>query len=285
MQPNRQDENFLPAEGGEKIKNHCFLMKGGIFMGIPSILAILFAMAFSVIFPIGIMLYFRKMGGKWKTFLIGAATFIVFAMILESILHNLIFLTPLWTILQGNIWLYGLYGGLAAGVFEETGRFLAFKLILKNEREPVAALSYGIGHGGAEAILLVGVTMVNNLVLAAMASAGATADPTVLELAEQLTSTPAGMFLWAAFERVGAIIVHVSLSVLVFAAVRVPGKKWLFPTAIGIHAAADFIAVVSNANLPVAATEFIVLIFALIVAVFARMVYRTLPAAAQENEE
>ena len=252
-------------------------------MGISSILAILFTLAFSIVFPIGLMLYFRKKGGNWRTFFIGAAAFIVFAMILESILHNLLFLTPLWPILQGNIWLYGLYGGLAAGIFEETGRFLAFKLFLKKEREPITALSYGIGHGGVEAILIVGVTMVNNLVLAVMASAGATTDPAVLELAEQLTTTPAGVFLWAAFERFGAIILHLSLSVLVFAAVRVPGKTWLFPAAILIHAVADFIVVVSNANLPVAATEIIVLVFAVIVALFARMVYRTLPAAAEEN--
>ena len=229
------------------------------------------------------MLYFRKRGGKWTAFLAGAVTFILFALILESVLHNLLFLTPVWAVLQGNIWLYGLYGGLAAGVFEETGRLLAFKLLLKNEREPITALSYGIGHGGAEAILLVGLTMVNNLVLAAAVSAGGTTDPAVLELAEQLASTPAGMFLWAAFERFGAIILHLSLSVLVFAAVKEPRKKWLFPTAILIHAALDFIAVVANAYLPVAAVEIIVLIFSVMAALFARKVYRALSATAQEN--
>ena len=252
-------------------------------MGISSILAILFTLLFSIAFPIGLMLYFRKMGGKWRVFFIGAVTFILFAMILESILHNLLFLTPLWAILQGNIWIYGLYGGLAAGIFEETGRLLAFKLALKTEREPITALSYGIGHGGAEAILLVGLTMFNNLVLAAIVSAGATTDPAVLEMAEQLASTSTEMFLWAAFERFGAIILHLSLSVLVFAAVIKPGKKRLWPAAIIIHAAADFIAVVSNAYLPVSATEIIVLAFAVIVALFARMVYRTLPSTAQEN--
>ena len=106
------------------------------------------------------MLWFRRRGGKWIAFLTGAVTFILFALILESILHNLLFLTPLWAVFQGNIWLYGLYGSLATGVFEETGRLLAFKLFLKSEREPITALSYGIGHGGAEAILLVGLTMV-----------------------------------------------------------------------------------------------------------------------------
>ena len=253
-------------------------------MGLLSILAILFTLAFSVACPVGLMLYCRQKGGKWVTFLIGGVTFILFAMILEPILHNLLFLTPLWAILRGNVWLYGLYGGLAAGVFEETGRLFAFKLFLKNEREPVTALSYGIGHGGVEAILLVGLTMVNNLILAATVSAGGTTDPAMLEMAAQLASIPAGMFLWAAFERVGAIILHLSNSVLVFAAVREPGKRWLFPAAILTHAAANFIAVVSNAYLPVAATEIIVLIFAVIVALFARRVYRMLPVTVPETE-
>ena len=252
-------------------------------MGISSILAILFTLAFSFALPIGLMLWFRKRGGKWTAFLTGAVAFILFTLVLESALHNLLFLTPLWAVLQSNIWLYGLYGGLAAGVFEETGRLLAFKLFLKKEREPITALSYGIGHGGAETILLVGLTMVNNLVLAAAVFAGGTTDPAVLELAEQLAATPAGMFLWAAFERFGAIILHLSLSVLVFAAVKEPGKKWLFPAAIFLHAAADFIAVVSNAYLPVAATEIIALVFAVMATLFARTVYRALPTTAQED--
>ena len=251
-------------------------------MGISSVLAILFTLVFSVAFPIGLMLYFWKKGGKGIAFLIGAGTFFLFALILESIFHNLLFLTPLWAVLQSNTWLYGLYGGLAAGVFEETGRLLAFKLLLKNEREPIAALSYGIGHGGMEAILLVGLTMVNNLILVAAVSAGGITDPAVLDLAEQLAATPAGMFLWAAFERFSAIILHLANSVLVFAAVREPGKKWLFPAAILTHAAVDFVAVVSNAYLPVAALEIIVLVLTVIVALFAGRVYRSLPATARE---
>ena len=254
-------------------------------MSILSILVILFTLIFSFALPIGLMLFFRKKGGKWMAFLIGAVTFILFAMILESILHNLLFLTPLWAVLQGNIWLYGLYGGLAAGVFEETGRLFAFKLFLNQEREPITALSCGIGHGGAEAILLVGLVMFNNLVLAATVSAGGVTDPAILELADQLAATPAGMFLWAAFERAGAIILHLSNSVLVFAAARVPGKRWLFPAAILIHAAADFLTVVSSAYLPVAATEIIVMVFAVGAALFARTVYRTLQNGIRSPED
>ena len=252
-------------------------------MGISSILAILFTMVFSAALPIGLMFFFWRKGGKWTSFLVGAAVFILFAMILESILHNVVFLTPLWDVLQGNIWLYGLYGGLAAGVFEETGRFLAFKLFLKQARDPITALSYGAGHGGAEAILMVSLTMVNNLVLAATVSSGILTDPAILELAAQLAATPAGTFLWAALERVSAVTLHLSLSVLVFAAVRLPGKMWLFPAAILIHAALDFMAAVAGAYLPAAVMEIIILAYAVLAALFARTVYRALKAAARES--
>lgn len=51
-----------------------------------------------------------------SSFFIGAATFIVFALILEQILH-IVVIKATGTALTGNIWLYALYGGLAAGIF------------------------------------------------------------------------------------------------------------------------------------------------------------------------
>ena len=68
-------------------------------------------------------------------------------------------------VIRGNIWLYALYGGLMAGLFEETGRYLAFSFALKKYRaKNVNALMYGAGHGGFEAIVIVGLTMINNIV-------------------------------------------------------------------------------------------------------------------------
>ena len=99
-----------------------------------SILAMLFTMLLTIVLPIGVMIVLHKKGGKWSTFFIGVAIFIIFAMILESILHSLIFMSPLGKTLQANLWLYALYGGLTAGLFEETGRFLAFRYFLKNQK-------------------------------------------------------------------------------------------------------------------------------------------------------
>jgi len=54
-----------------------------------------------------------------------------------------------------------------------------------------------------------------------------------------LTSTPSYMFLLSGVERLVAICVQISLSVIVFYSVARRDKRWLFPLAILLHAAAD----------------------------------------------
>lgn len=242
--------------------------------------AMLAVALFTVAVPLGLMLVLHRRGGKWSTFLVGAGTFVLFALVLEQGLHAAVLLSPLGATIQGNIWLYGLYGGLAAGLFEETGRLVAFRFFLKRELRPITALTYGVGHGGIEAILITGMTMVSNIVLVSMASAGAITDPLVLAQLEALTATPAGMFLWAAFERCSAILLHIANSVLVFAAVR-QKKVGLYVLAILFHAGCNFMAVVLNRYVPVAVTELAVLAFAVLVALLAKKVYGNL----QEMEE
>jgi uncharacterized membrane protein YhfC len=53
---------------------------------------------------------------------------------------------------MSHTWLYAVLGALLAGLFEETGRFIAFKFLLKKRTDRKTAISYGIGHGGFEAI-------------------------------------------------------------------------------------------------------------------------------------
>ena len=62
-------------------------------------------------------------------------------MVLERIFHFLVLQSGAGTVIQGNIWLYALYGGLAAGIFEETGRFLAFRFVLRGRQDRITALA------------------------------------------------------------------------------------------------------------------------------------------------
>lgn len=244
-------------------------------MSVGAIAAIIIVIILTIAVPLGIMFFLARSGGSWKDFLVGAATFIVFALILERILHLLILQSGVGAVIQKNIWLYGLYGGLAAGVFEETGRFLAFRFVLRDRTARVTSLAYGIGHGGIEAFLVAGLTMASNLILGLTYAHGGAIPSEIIPAIEALLAIPAPTFLWSGFERLSAIALHMALSVLVFASVHTD-RRWLYPTAILIHAAVNFIAVVVNAYLPIAATELLVLLFIAIAALWAARVYKNL---------
>ncbi len=228
----------------------------------------------TLLLPLGVMLALRRRGGTWTAFLTGAGTFVLFAMVLEPILHNLILRSPAGAAIQQNILLYALYGGLAAGLFEETGRLLAFRFILKPHTARITALSYGIGHGGIEAFLVMGLSMIANLSLGLAYTSGAPLPAEAAAAAETILSTPAGMFLWGGLERLSAMALHMALSVLVFASVRT-GRRLLFP-AIAVHAGVNFAAVVANAHLPIAATEAVVLLLTALACLWAARIYKNL---------
>ena len=59
-----------------------------------------------------------------------------------------------------------------AGLFEETGRLVVMLLLLKAFHRLADGLAFGLGHGGLEAMLLVGLTYVSNLVLAVLMNTG-----------------------------------------------------------------------------------------------------------------
>lgn len=252
-------------------------------MSVGAIAAIIIVIILTIAVPLGIMLFLARSGGSWKDFLVGAATFIVFALILERILHLLILRSGAGVVIQGNIWLYGLYGGLAAGVFEETGRFLAFRFVLRDQTARITSLAYGIGHGGIEALLVAGLTMASNLILGLTYTHGGAIPSEIIPAVEALLAIPAPTFLWSGFERLSAMALHMALSVLVFASVRTD-RRWLYPAAILIHAAVNFMAVVVNAYLPIAATELLILLLVVIAALWAARVYKNLPNTHQKQE-
>ncbi len=64
--------------------------------------------------------------------------------------------------LTGSVILYAVYGGLMAALFEETGRYIAMRFLVKPMDFPNAFM-YGAGHGGVEAMLLCGVASISNI--------------------------------------------------------------------------------------------------------------------------
>ncbi len=229
--------------------------------------------------PVCLAVYLvRKHRARLSSILIGAGTFILFALVLESILHQLVLKGPHGSVILGNTLLYALYGGLAAGVFEETGRFLSMKFLMKKEpSKPLPGIAYGVGHGGAEMLIIFGITMINNLVISALINSGQ-ADAIFAKVPEeaagqlqaqldQLQTLGAGTLLIGLWERFSALILHLGLSMLVWVAVRKGGKwLWLFPAAIVLHAIVDAGAVLLQKSAGLVPLELIVMAEAIAVA-------------------
>jgi len=234
----------------------------------------------SIIVPIVLAIYlFRKKKQKISTLLIGAATFVVFALILEATINKLVLSnsSPFGQDILHNIWLYGAYAGLAAGIFEEVGRFIAFKLILKKATNPDDSLMYGVGHGGIEAIILVGLQLtiigVYAVIFNSNPGSGALSQD-ILDTLEPLSSSPAIYNLIAGIERMIAITLQIALSVIVFVGVKNKGKNYLIFIAILIHAFVDFMAVILMEFTNVYLTEAVILILTLVTVFFAYRLYK-----------
>ena len=230
----------------------------------------------------------KKYNVKVGTILIGAGVFVLFALVLETILHQLVLKGPIGPSITGNVWYYALYGGLAAGIFEETGRFLAMQFLLKDEPSGAkTAVAYGIGHGGIEMLLIFGVSMISNLVIAALINAGqadtilsavpAEAQAQMQGTFDQFETSTPGTFLTGLWERASAIILQLGLSVFVWTAVRKGGKwLWLFPAAILLHFLVDASAVLLMKSVSMVALEAIVSAMAVAVGASAVMLAKKL---------
>lgn len=180
------------------------------------------------LFPIGLWIFFykrEKISGI--AVLVGALTFIVSQILLRMQLLQLLQGQIWYEVIAQNIWLGSLFLSLTAGIFEEIGRFLSFKLLLRNKLKFKNGIAFGIGHGGIEAILLTGLTYINNIVFSLMINLGAfdqISGSLTTEVSEYiisgLTSTNPFMFLIAGLERVFAIIAHIAFSIIVLYGVK-----------------------------------------------------------------
>lgn len=222
-------------------------------VGTVSFISIIIMIAGGIILPVGACLcWLLAKKEKITTVLIGAATWFLFAMILETIPKMIFFnpALPLGKAVMGNAVLYTVIGALTAGIFEETGRFVAFKTVLRKRTNRETAISHGLGHGGFEALYILLVTGIQFLVFALMINSG-----TFQTLIDQTAATgtdvsgiealPAQIMaltpvtsLISLFERTVAMVLHVGLSILVFYSVR-ESKVWMFILAILAHSLFD----------------------------------------------
>ena len=223
-------------------------------VGTLTFIALFFSLACSLVFPVVLCIVFlRKQRPGFIPVLLGMGVFILFVLVLEALMHNLVLANPGISDFFGkNIWAYALYGGLAAGIFEETGRFLVFRFLMKKKTEWKHGVAYGIGHGGIEAILLVALSFVNLIVYAILINTGnfdamtaalpkTTADA-LIAVKDSLVGDVWWTYALGGIERLCTMAIQIALSILVL--YSVVQKKYLyFILAILLHAAIDIPAV------------------------------------------
>lgn len=227
--------------------------------------------SFGVPITLGII-FCKRFNGTFKAVLIGALVFFIFQMVLRIPLLQ-IFAKQSWYIAMAkNRLIFSIFLGLTAGLFEEIGRFLGFKYFLKDRLNYANGLAFGVGHGGIEAILLVGLTYINNIIYAMFINSGKLEEvftgkipqETINLIKNMLINTPDYTFLLAGIERIFAITIQIALSLLVLQAVR--DKKWTFLViATLIHMLIDTpIAFMSMKGVNVFILEGVTMIFAII---------------------
>ena len=216
----------------------------------------------SILFPLAIALIWKfKKKEPFSTILIGAAIFLLFALILEKPIQALVISKnfSLGLFPSSHPILLAFVFGLFPGIFEETGRLLAFKTLLKNRKNKETAISYGIGHGCFEAMAILGMTYISYISFACMINSGTFVNiinqvkekapdqvGAYYNLADQIAKTSIFLVGASIIERVLAILLQIGLSILVFYACKDKKKFWLFPLAIILHTLTDFTAALNS---------------------------------------
>src|SRR5699024_6298562 len=95
--------------------------------------------------------------------------------------------------------LYSIVLGLSAGLFEELARYIMMRFFMK-QRHWHAGFIFGMGHGGIEAVLFVGLNALTFLFVS-------TADIYSMD------------FFIGGFERIFAMLLHIGLSIIVLQSV------------------------------------------------------------------
>ena len=273
-----------------------------IVIGKSSIPSLIITVILMIAIPFCFFLCWRrkhKEQTKIRWLIAGAVGFIVSARVLELGVHYLCIIAdnPVSRFINGNSAAFVLYGILVAGVFEECGRYVILKYVMKKDRTRENAVLYGIGHGGIEilAVLLPG--MIIYLAIAVLYSQGDTENALrALNITEETAAAAlpsvqaAAIFDYTAMamnviERMLAMSLHIGLTVIVYYGV-VNARKICLPLAIMLHMLMDtFPALYQRGLVPLWAVEVWAAVWAVIVVFLAVKLYGKMRMSSQTETD
>ncbi|MGD9560118.1 MAG: YhfC family glutamic-type intramembrane protease [Oscillospiraceae bacterium] len=156
--------------------------------------------------PVGFFFYYALKVPKYiLPYVMGMVTFTVTQILLRfplvSFLENMFWFKSFQ--MFHPIWATAFYA-FSAGLFEEGGRYISMRYFMRERQGWNQAVIFGLGHGGVEAMWLLGL----NLVYGLFADRGS------------LMALPTEALLISFVERVLAVLFHMAISVMVMVVVQ-----------------------------------------------------------------
>ncbi|MBQ8233346.1 MAG: YhfC family intramembrane metalloprotease [Lachnospiraceae bacterium] len=199
-------------------------------VSVASIAAMILTLCICLFLPVILLIVYAVTHRKKKVvsaWFLGAAGFSVTQILIRTPILTVLGLLPdFQDFVMAHYVAYVLILAFTAGLFEVAGRYVVAKL-LRKELTFERGLAAGLGHGGIEAMILIGITYINNLVYAVMINTG-TFDIIVeqtaalgvdtaglLTLKDTFLTTPAYIFCLAGYERILTMISHTAMSLIV----------------------------------------------------------------------
>lgn len=239
----------------------------------------------------------RRYGVGWRTFGVGALVFLLFQVVTR--IPAMVYLQTrpgVREALEDPLFLWGFlaFAAFTAGLFEESGRWLAFRFAIEpHQRRVGPALMLGAGHGGLESIgvgLTVAASLATYLILVLMPAGTLPLSAEQLEAVQRQFS---GMVGWepllGAWERMCTLAIQLALSVAVLLSFQRRFRWWLY--ALVAHTLVDFSAVglrqialdPLGETGAIVAVEVLVGLFAVAALLFIRWVWRTDSATSEQH--
>lgn len=221
------------------------------------IIAVCVTLFVTLILPVLVLIVYgikNRGKGVWSAWFLGAAGFFFFQLILRvPILSMITGIEAVQLFIFRHYLLYCLIMAFTAGLFEVAGRYIVARILKKNGsfERGVAA---GLGHGGIESMMIVGMTYINNIIYIILINTGSFdqiveqtkamgQDTAALEVVRQtLIQGNSYLYYLAGYERVLTMIFHVAMSLLVCCFVWKGKDIAGILLCLALHTAVDFVA-------------------------------------------
>ena len=205
-------------------------------------ITIILALLITIGLPIGVALWFKKKYHlPWRIFSYGALAYFLTQALVSILVTGYLSLVGSGTLVlseQSQYVVQIVISVLLTAVMGVLIRWLGMKYLNEDLDNLKAAYGIGIGFGGIESIILVGIPllatfipMIRNINIDPLTT---TLEPEVIAQIEELWQVSPMVPLAGALERVAAFVLHITITILVLQIFKRQNKLWL-AAAIGLQ--------------------------------------------------